>query len=175
MEDSHSLERSFRVAPSKLQQGLLLAGVLAAIGLAAWFLMPDSGGQSRWIAAINFSLALFVLITVWRKARDRRPAMTLGAQGVWFHEWDIQKVPWREIRGAHVTGSRIQSFACIELRDSASWLASLPASQGRRSERNRLIRPPCLLIPNGAIDVPLHELVSLVEAGCARNLSPAAG
>ena len=57
----------------------------------------------------------------------------------------------------------MQTFACVELRDPGAWLAALPEAERRRLTENRLIRPPCLMMPNGALDAPLDRIAAVIE------------
>ena len=80
-------------------------------------------------------------------------------------DWGLDPVPWDRIAGVVLGGSRLQSFACLEIKDPDGLLAGLSPEQRRKAESNRLVRPPRLLVPNGALDAPLTEVVAAIRAG----------
>lgn len=167
---AESLPQVFYLAPAKLRHGLILAAVLTTIGLASIWLAPADLPYAGWLAAVNLLLAAAILLAVWRAAHDRKPRLIISDEGIWYRDWETDTVPWAAIAEAHLQGSRMQVFACIELRAPQAWLAALPEAQRRRCSKNRLFRPPCLLLPNGAIDAPLDRVTALVEevrnSGC---------
>jgi hypothetical protein len=158
------LIKAYHIAPAKLQHGTLLAGVLAAIGLAVMFLADASIPNAALIGAVNLLLAGGVFISVVRAARDPRPRMVLDRDGIWYRDWPVGRVPWRHLRGVHMQGSRVQTFACVELRDPESFLAALSEAERRKCRSNRLVRMPCLLVPHGALDAPLAQIVETIRA-----------
>lgn len=162
------LPKAYRIAPAKLQHGTLLAGVLAAIGLAVMVLADASIPNAALIGAVNLLLAGGVLFSVVRAARDPRPRMVLDRDGIWYRDWPVGRVPWRLLRGAHMQGSRIQTFACVELRDPESFLAALSEVERRKCRSNRLVRLPCLLVPHGALDAPLERIVDAMQAAMSQ-------
>lgn len=160
----NSLPKAYRIAPAKLQHGMLLAGVLAVIGLAVMFLADGSIPNAALLGAVNLLLAGGVLFSVVRAARDPRPRMVLDRDGLWYRDWPVGKVPWQVLRGVHTQGSRFQTFVCVELRDPESFLATLGESERRKCRSHRLIRLPCLLVPHGSLDATLKQLVDAIRA-----------
>jgi hypothetical protein len=154
----------YRIARSKTQHGLLLGVVLLAIGLAVMAIgeptIPDAG----IVGAINLVLAAVVLAVVWRGARDPRPRMVLDEDGVWYRDWGIGAVPWSEIAHAAIGGSRMQSYLGITLADAARFQAGLSDEERRKFGSNSLVRLPELRVPYGALDAPLDEVLSAIEA-----------
>jgi hypothetical protein len=156
--------REYRIARSKTQHGLLLGVVLLVIGLAVMAIgeptIPDAG----FVGAINLALAAVVLAVVWRGARDPRPRMVLDQDGVWYRDWGIEAVPWREIAHAAIGGSRMQSYLGVTLADAARFQAGLSDAARKKLGSNSLVRLPELRIPHGALDAPLDELLTAIEA-----------
>lgn len=160
-----AFHREFRVARSKLQHGALLAGVLAVIGLAIIVMAGPSVPYGRLVGAVNLVAALGIWITVRRNARDPRPLMVLDQDGFWFRDWGLETVSWAQLGNAYVGGSRFQAFLCLELRDPEALLARLPEQRRRKISANRLVRPPRLMIPNGALEAPLEDILAALRAG----------
>lgn len=94
--------------------------------------------------------------------------MVLDGEGLWYRDWPVGKVPWRLLRGVHMQGSRFQTFACVELRDPESFLAALSQSERRKCGSHRLVRLPCLLVPNGSLDAPLGQIVDTIRAAISQ-------
>lgn len=163
------LPKAYRIAPAKLQHGMLLAGVLAVIGLAVVFFAGASIPNAALLGAVNLLLAGGVLFSVVRAARDPRPRMVLDHDGIWYRDWPVGKVPWQLLRGAHMQGSRVQTFACVELRDPESFLATLNEAERRKCRSNRLVRLPCLLVPHGALDAPLEQIIDAVRTAMTKE------
>lgn len=163
------LPKAYRIAPEKLQHGMLLGGVLAVIGFAAIFLADASIPNAVLIGTVNLLLAGGVLFSVVRAARDPRPRMVLDRDGIWYRDWPVGRVPWRFVGGAHMQGSRFQTAACIELREPESFLATLSDGERRKCRSNRLVRLPCLLVPHGALDAPLAQIIEAVQAAASEN------
>ncbi len=161
------VRRQFHVSRTKVQHGVLLAAVLAVIGLAALVAgrgaIPDAG----LIAAVNLVVAAGILLNAVRNARDRRPRLVLDPEGIWFRDWNIAKVPWNEVLEVYPGGARIQSYVCLRLRDPQRFLTWLAEPERGKLRSNRLYREPELRIPNGALDASLDEILAAVEAQMA--------
>jgi hypothetical protein len=160
--------RTFRLSRTRLQHGFLLSAVLAAIGL----LMLVAGGprfsEGPLIGALNLVFAAGVLLVVLRAARDPRPRMVIGREGVWYRDWGLPVVRWTQVEGAHLTESRLLGALCLEIRDPDVLFAGLDAAARAKVKSNRLVRPPRLLVPNGTLDAPLGDIVAAIEEGMAR-------
>ncbi len=165
--------REFRVGRSKLRHGLVVAGLLAVLGLWLLLFAGDTVPEAELAGMVNLILAGGILFVAYRKAVDPRPHMTLDTDGIWYRDWGLGKVPWHQIGDAYSSGIRLNSFACIELHDPEALLAGLTAEQRRKLEANRLVRPPRLLVPNGALDAPLHEVLAAIRAGLQHTGQPA--
>ncbi|MCH8809888.1 MAG: hypothetical protein IH993_08670, partial [Proteobacteria bacterium] len=100
-----------------------------------------------------------------RSARDQRPRLVLDRDGVWFRDWDIAAVPWAAIDAVYTSGSRIQAFITLSLRDPEGFLSALPRAERARLTSNRLFRRPELRIPHNALDAPLDEVLAALRSG----------
>jgi hypothetical protein len=162
--DGTSRRHEFRVSRTKLQHGVLLGGVLGVIGLAALLLAGPLLPDGRTIGLINLALAAGVLIYVLRTARDPRPRLVVDDAGLWYRDWSLGVVPWAQVADAYIVGSRLNTFACVEVRSPEALLAGLDDKARRRLRSNRLVRPPQLIIPNGALDAGLDEIIAAIHA-----------
>ncbi len=157
--------REFRAGRAKLRHGLVVACLLAILGLWLILFAGDTVAHAELAGIVNLILAAGILFAAHRAANDPRPHMVLDKDGIWYRGWGLDRVPWHQICDAYSSGIRLNSFACIELHDPEALLAGLPAEQRRKLEANRLVRPPRLLVPNGALDAPLHEVLGAIRAG----------
>ncbi len=156
--------RAFGISRTKLQHGGLLAAVLAVIGLAALAVSGASLPDGWMIGLVNLCLAAGVGFFVWRAARDRRPLLVLDDDGIWFRDWKLPKVAWRQLRSAYAQGGRLQQAVCLEVGDPEAFAAGLPDAARGQLRANRSIRLPLLLIPNGVVEASMPEILALVQA-----------
>lgn len=159
------LRSEYKIAKSKLQHGGLLAAVLAVIGCAMIVLADPSVPYAKLTGAINLALAAGIAFFVMRNAQNPHPLLVLDQDGIWYRDWGLDPVAWDRIAGVALGGSRMQSFACLELTDAEALFAGLSSERRRKVEANRLVRPPRLLIPNGALDAPLPDIVAAIRSG----------
>ncbi|MFQ5785857.1 MAG: hypothetical protein ACE5H8_13695, partial [Alphaproteobacteria bacterium] len=157
---ANGFHRAFRISRSKLQHGVLLGAVLGAIGLASFVFAGPALPDGRLVGAVNLVLAAGVLGYVVVTARNRKPRMTLDGEGLWFADWGLDKVPWPQIADTSIGGTRFNSYLSVELRDADALFASLDVRARRKIRSNRLVRPPRLLVPNGALDAGLDEIAA---------------
>jgi len=160
---------TFRVAPGKLKHGLLIAGLLTVIGLWLILFSGPSVAHGEIAGFANLALAAGLAAVAARRARDPRPLLVLDRGGIWYRDWGLEPVPWDQVAGVTLGGSRLQSFACLEIKDPEALLQRLSPEQRRKAESNRLVRPPRLLVPNGALDAPLPEIVTAIRSGIERQ------
>jgi len=160
-----AFRREFGIARSKLQHGILLAAVLAAIGMAVLIFGMGAARDSASIGAFNLVIAAGILFYNLRALRDTAPRLVVDAQGIWFREWGIDTLPWSEIADAEIAGSRVQSYVTVTLRDAERLLQRLPEDSRRKLKSNRLVRLPELRIPHGAVEATLDEILAAIEAG----------
>jgi len=102
-------------------------------------------------------------LVVWRNARDTSARMVLDDEGIWFRDWAIGPVPWAAFDDAYTSGSRLQAFVSLHLRDLVGFLASLPEAERKALRANRLARLPELRIPHGAVDASLDEVLTAIK------------
>ena len=155
---------TFRIAPGKLKHGLLIAGLLSVIGLWLILFAGPSVAHGELAGFANLVLAAGLAAIALRRARDSRPHLVLDQRGVWFRDWGLDPVPWHQVAGVTLGGSRLQSFACLEIKDPQALLEGLSAERRRKAKSNRLVRPPRLLVPNGALDAPLTDIVAAIRS-----------
>ena len=157
--------REFRTSRARVQHGILLGAVLAVIGLGSLFFGGSSVPDAELVGAVVLVLAAGVLIVVVRGMRDTRPRLVLDRDGVWFRDWDIAKVSWAAIDAVYTSGSRLQAFITLSLRDPEGFLNALPEAERARLTSNRLFRRPELRIPHNALDAPLDEVLAALRSG----------
>jgi len=162
------VRREFFIAPSKAQHGYLLVAVIAAIGLVVLALGDASVPDAGLIGGLNLLLATGLLAWNIYSSRDRRAHMTLDEEGIWYRDWKIGKVLWPDIAHAAISGSRVQSFLSVCLRDPERFLARLAENERNGLRGNRLVNMPELRVPNGALDEALEEILGAVNANLKR-------
>lgn len=156
--------REFRISRTKVQHGLLLATVLAVIGLAVIGIGASAIADAGLIGGINLVIAAGILVSVMRSARDRRPRLVVDRSGIWYRDWEIGTVPWPEVADAAIAGPRLLSFLAVRLRDPDGYAARLPDAERAKLRSSRLYRAPVLRVPNGALDAPLDEILAAIKA-----------
>ena len=157
--------REFRTSRARVQHGILLGAVLTVIGLGSLFFGGSSVPDAELVGAVVLVLAAGVLIVVVRGARDTRPRMVVDRDGVWFRDWGIETVSWAAIDAVYTSGSRLQAFITLSLRDPEGFLNALPEAERARLTSNRLFRRPELRIPHNALDAPLDEVLAALRSG----------
>ncbi len=157
--------KEFGGGRTRAQHGMLLSAVLAAIGLGSFFFGGPSVPDAELVGAVVLVMAAGVLAVVMRNARDRRPRLVLDRDGVWFRDWDIAAVPWAAIDTVLTSGSRLQAFITLSLRDPERFLNALPPAERAGLTSNRLFRRPELRIPHNALDAPLDEVLAALRSG----------
>ena len=159
---------AFRFSRAKRVHGLVIAGVLAAVGLLALFAagpaLPDGG----LIGLVNLALASGVVVYVLRTAWNPGVGMVLDDDGVWFRDWDLPPVPWRHVANAHTAGIRLRPLVHVELHDAETFFARVDAAARKPRRANTLVRRTRLIVPNGALDAPLNDIVAAIREGMAR-------
>lgn len=156
--------KEFGGGRTRAQHGMLLSAVLAVIGLASLLIAGPAAPDAELAGAVALLLSLGVLIVVLRGARDPRPRMVLDRDGIWFRDWEIEAVSWTAVRDAYRSGSRIQTYITIRLRDGEHFLAGLPEAERTRLRTNRLFRLPELRIPHSALDAPHDTVLAAINS-----------
>ena len=150
------------VGKSKSQHGLVLSAMLMVCGVASAFLTEESVPGRGWIGALLIALGLGVAVFAWRRGHDTTAHLRIDEAGVWYRDWEVT-VPWPEIERVLGTGSRMQPYIALKLRDPARFLAGLEPEPARRLRGNRLWKAPEIRIPNGALAMPYQELLSALR------------
>ena len=155
--------REFRASRSRVQHGILLSVVLALVGVWALLFAGSSVRDAELVGGVALAISAVVLVVVLRNARDTRARMVLDRDGIWFRDWEIGPVPWAAIDDAYTSGSRLQAFVSLSLRDPEGFLAGLPEAERKALRGNRLARLPELRIPHGALDAPLDQVLAAIK------------
>ncbi len=155
--------REFRASRTRIQHGFLLGAVLALVGLGTLLFAGPSVRDAELVGAVALAISAVILFVVLRNARDIRPRMVLDRDGIWFRDWEIGPVPRAAIDDAYTSGSRLQAFVSLHLRDPDGFLASLPDTERVKLKGNRLFRSPDLRIPHGALDAPLDQVLAAIK------------
>ena len=155
--------RAFRGSSARRVHGLLIAGLLAVVGIIALAAAGPALPDGELIGLVNLVLAgavaVYVVRTAWRPGIE----LLLDDDGVWFRGWDLPPVPWRHVAEARIAGSRIRTLLYLELDDPEALFAAIDAMAGKRRAANSLVRATRLLIPNSALDAPLDEVVEAIR------------
>ncbi len=156
--------REFRTSRTRVQHGILLSVVLALIGLGTLLFGGPSVRDAELVGAVALAMSAAILFVVLRSARDTQARMVLDRDGIWFRDWEIGPVPWAAIDDAYTSGSRLQAFVSLRLRDPEGFLAGLPEAECKALRGNRLAKMPELRIPHGALDAPFDEILAAIKA-----------
>ena len=154
----------FQVAAAKTKHGLILGSFLLVIGLG--ILLFGSGLVEGHVATGGLVVLLGLAVvgyTLWAR-RQAGPQLRIDDDGVWFKDWGVC-VPWREIEDAYQSGTRLQPFVTLRLRDSRAFLAGLGADKAKALQGNRLWKAPELKIPNAVVEASQREILEAVLAG----------
>jgi len=155
--------REFQGSRTRVQHGILLTVMLALVGLWALFFAGHSVRDAEWVGAVALAMSAAMLFVVLRNARDTSARMVLEGDGVWFRDWRIGPVPRAAFDDVYTSGTRLQAFVSLHLRDPDGFLAGLPEVERKALRGNRLYRSPELRIPHGALDAPLDEILAAIR------------
>lgn len=156
--------REFRSSRTRVQHGILLCVMLALVGVWALLFAGPSVRDAELVGAVALAMSAVMLFVVLRIARDTRARMVLDGAGIWFRDWKIGPLPWAAIDDAYTSGSRVQAFVSLRLRDPDGFLAALPEAERKALRGNRLAKMPELRIPHGALEAPFDEILAAIEA-----------
>ncbi len=147
--------------------GKIVAGFLLTAGVGL-LLAPESFVPDHLLLGlVLLAGGGGVLVMTVRTVADKRPRMTVSDKGIWFRDWDLDVVPWGEIRKVYMTGIRIKITICVELRNSKRFVATMSPAQRSRLKTNSLIRLPVLRIPPKVLSAPVDEVLAALESGLA--------
>ena len=155
--------RSYTFQTATLHGKVIGAGV-AMLGLLM-LLIPDLAVEDAPLVGVMMVVvgATFFYMSL-RQSMTKEARLTVDADGVWFRDWRMDAVPWREIADVYTAGSRLKPVICIELKDTAGFTARLPEEQRARLWRNPLVRMPVLRIPPKTIDAPAEKILAALKA-----------
>ncbi len=156
--------REFHASRTRVQHGILLSVLLALVGLWALLFAGPSVRDAEWVGGVALTIAAVMLFMVLRNARGAAARMVLDGDGIWFRDWEIGPVPWAAIDDTYTSGSRLQAFVVLPLRDADAFLAALPPAERKALRANRLYRAPELRIPHGALDASFDEILAAIKA-----------
>ena len=154
-EPSHQL--TFAASPGKRRHGLIVAGLLAAVGVIALIAAGEALPDGVMIGVVALVLAAGFAFHVMRSTGAAGDVLTIDSEGVWFRDWNLPKVPWRHVAGIHVAGIRLRLLIHIDLIDGEAFLAGLDGAPRRPA--NPLVRPDRLVAPGSALDAPIGDVV----------------
>lgn len=170
------MDREFEASGGRAKHGLILAGLLAAIGL--WILLFGAGTveDHQFSGGLALALAAAVGGAVWWQAFQGGVRLRIDRNGVWFKDWGLA-VPWPRIEDVYQSGTRLQPFVTLRLRDPEAFLDGLSTAEAKALRGNRLWKRPELKIPGGAVEASQREiedaiLEGLKESGSAAGPKP---
>ena len=152
VEPAHRV--AFAASPAKRRHGLIIAGLLAAVGVISLLADGPALPDGVMIGGVALALAAGFAVHVLRTTDTSGAVLTIDGEGVWFRDWGLPKVPWRHIGGIRVVGIRLRLLIHIDLIDGEAFFAGIdkrPASP--------LVRPTRLEAPGGAFDAPIGDVV----------------
>ncbi|MEM7225563.1 MAG: hypothetical protein AAF495_21475 [Pseudomonadota bacterium] len=152
---------------SRLAQGFVLGGALLVASLIVVLLAGTEDRGTLWAVGLLVVFGLVVLVQALRAALDPAPWLVIDRQGVWYKEWGLPPVPWAEIEKHYQTGSRLQAYLALALRDQESYFAALAQDRGTKVRFGRLIRPKLLLIPANTLDASFRQIQDAMSAFAA--------
>lgn len=155
--------REFHSSRSRVQHGLLLSALLALVGLWALLFAGPSVRDAELVAGVALAMSAVMAFVVLRKARDTSARLVLDGTGIWFRDWEIGLVPWAAIDDAYTSGSRMQAYVSLCLRDPDGFLAGLPATERKALRGNRLAKMPELRIPHGVLNASFDEILAAIK------------
>jgi hypothetical protein len=155
--------RSYTFPTATLHGKVIGAGV-TLFGLSM-LLIPDLAVEDASPVGIMMVVvgAIFFYMSM-RQSMTKEARLTVDADGVWFRDWRMDTVPWREIADIYTAGSRFKPMICVELRDPEGFAARLPEDQRARLWRNPLVRMPVLRIAPKTIAAPAEAVMKALRS-----------
>ncbi len=154
---------TFDVSPGKRTHGMIIAGLLAIVGILSLFAAGPGLPDGNMIGAVALAVAAAMAFHVRRTTGATGPGMVLDGDGIWFREWGMDPVPWRFIAGARMAGNRLRPLIYIEFDESADLFAHMEADGGARPALGPLVRRGRLVVPNSALSAPLNEVAAAIR------------
>ena len=92
-----AMASEFGVARSKVRHGLVVGGLLAAVGLAILLFGGQAVPDSGLTGALCLALALGAGLYAWRAGRAQDAQLRIDARGIWLRDWGVT-LPWPRSR-----------------------------------------------------------------------------
>ena len=159
-----SAVKEYQAGRTKMQQGLVIGAVCGVIGLATLLLAGENAPERHWPGGLLMALGAGVALHAWYGVRRAGPQLRMDEDGIWFREWGLT-VPWAAIGDVYQSGSRLQPYVTVSVRDAEAFLAGLSNEDARGLRRNRLWKPPELRIPFSAVEASRDEVLDALRTG----------
>ena len=152
VEPAHRV--AFAASPAKRRHGLIIIGLLAAVGVISLLATGPALPDGVMIGVVALALAAGFAVHVLRTTDIPGAVLTIDSEGVWFRDWGLPKVPWRHIGGIHVAGIRLRLLIHIDLIDGEAFFAGID-----KRPVSPLVRLTRLEAPGGAVDAHIGDVV----------------
>jgi hypothetical protein len=155
--------REFHSSRSRVQHGILLSALLALVGVWALLFAGPSVRDAEMVGGVALAMSAVMAFVVLRNTRDTSARMVLEGDGIWFRDWQIGLVPWAAFDDVYTSGTRMQAFVSLHLRDPDGFLAGLTEAERKALRGNRLMKMPELRIPHGALNASFDEILAAIK------------
>ena len=145
----------------------IIAGLLMVIGLGSFFMGENYVPDHVLVGIVCGGIAVAVII-VNRGAWSIAVALTIDEDGLWYRDWKLPVVPWRHVAKAYSTGIRLRPLLRIDLADAEVFFSGLDQNRQRQLRGNSLVKADHLLIPDGAVEMPIVKIVPIINASASR-------
>lgn len=158
--------REFAASRSKTRHGYVIGAIAAVLGLAVLFVGGEQIPDRHWLGPLLLALGAGIAWHAWRSGGAAGAHLRIDREGVSFREWGV-RLPWSQLADVYQTGSRLQPFITLELRDPEAFIASLSPDEVRVLRGNRLWKTPQLRIPYNSVEASRDEVLDALRAGMA--------
>ena len=159
-------DREFAASSSKTRHGYVIGAVAVVSGLAVLFLGGEQMSGRYWLGPLVLALGAGVAWHAWRSGGAAGAQLRIDRDGISFREWGV-RLPWSQLADIYQTGSRMQPFITLELRDPEAFIASLSKDEARALRGNRLWKTPHLRIPFNSVEASPDEVLDALRVGMA--------
>jgi hypothetical protein len=152
---------SVRLENSKRKYFLLLLVATAFVVLGVFIIWHAKPGDA-WIGWLNIGFfGLGILLFAWQLF-DRRPRITIDANGVFDRTLGVGIIPWNEITGAYLASIHDNAFICLELSDPEFWLSKLSRAKRLVVRANKALGFAELNLNLSGVNADADEVLQLV-------------
>ena len=155
---TESAERA--VYYTKYHDRLIMGAALVTLGVLVLAGVLEGVRDASLVAAVVIAIGGGLFFIAGREALRREPRLIISEDGLWYRDWEIEAVPWRDVGNIFVMGSKFKRDIAIELREPQAFVNDRTEQERTRLKRNRLFRPPHLLISVGAMTVKGGDLLT---------------